>query len=281
MTGCHTNIKPLLKYPGAKWSRASWIVSHFPLHTRYLEPYCGSAACFFSKDPVDHEVLGDKNNHVINLFRVIRDHGEELAHQIEMTGWIEEEYHLYKKHHGGTGDPIEDARRFLIRCWEAHGTKLGSTCGWRHKGVNSNASTTSLWRQLPGRILAVVDRLKDAEIRCRPALELIDYYNRPDVFVYCDPPYPLSMRTYNLYEHEMTDEEHLALLQALDQHRGPVVLSGYACPLYDNRLAHWYRVAMPSLPEKGNRRTEVLWLNQKAAQRQQLNLFEGGDNGNQ
>ncbi len=278
MTECHANIKPLLKYPGAKWSRASWIVSHFPPHARYLEPYCGSDACFFSKDPVDHEVLGDKNSHVINLFR-IRDHGEELARRIEMTGWIEEGYHLYEKHYGGTGDPIEDARRFLIRCWEAHGTKLGSTCGWRHKGVNSNASTTSLWRQLPGRILAVVDRLKDAEIRCRPALEFIDYYSHPDVFVYCDPPYPLSMRTYNLYEHEMTDEKHLALLQTLDQHRGPVVLSGYACPLYDDQLAHWYRVTMPSLAEKGNRRTEVLWLNQKAAQCQQLNLFERRESG--
>src|SRR5450432_3121562 len=50
-------IKPILKYPGAKWSQAQWVVSHFPAHRKYLEPYCGSAAAFFSKDRVPHEVL--------------------------------------------------------------------------------------------------------------------------------------------------------------------------------------------------------------------------------
>lgn len=269
-----TTIKPILKYPGAKWSRAAWIVSHFPEHTKYLEPYCGSAACFFSKNPVSHEVLGDTNRHLINLFEVIREQSEELARRIAMTGWIEEEYHAYEKHYGDTGDSIEDARRFLIRCWQAHGTKLGSTCGWRHKGVHSNASTTVLWQQLPGRILAVVDRLKHAEIRCRPALELIDYYNASNVLIYADPPYVQNTRTYNLYEHELTDDDHRALLNALDTHRGPVILSGYTHSLYDTRLTHWYRVTMPALAEKGNLRTEVLWLNPQAAQCQQLPLFE-------
>ena len=75
-------IKPILKYPGAKWSRAKWIVAHFPEHEKYLEPYCGSAACFFSKEPVNHEVLGDVNHHLINLFAVIRDHGVELARRV-------------------------------------------------------------------------------------------------------------------------------------------------------------------------------------------------------
>ena len=137
-------IKPILKYPGAKWSQAAWIVSHFPAHRRYLEPYCRSAAAFFSKDRVENEVLGDVNRHLINLFQVIQQHGEELASRITLTGWIEEEYHLYERSYGESGDPIEDARQFLIRCWQAHGTKLGSTCGWRHKGVQSNASTTTL-----------------------------------------------------------------------------------------------------------------------------------------
>jgi len=269
-----SEIKPILKYPGAKWSQAQWIVSHFPQHRRYLEPYCGSAAAFFSKDRVEHEVLGDINSHVINLFQVIRNHGEELARRIALTGWIEEEYHLYERSYGQSGDPIEDARQFLIRRWQAHGTKLGSTCGWRHKGVHSNASTTALWRQVPERILAVVDRLKDAEIRCKPALELIDYYRHPDYLLYVDPPYLLSTRTYNLYADEMTDREHLQLLNVLERHPGPVVLSGYAHPLYDEQLQGWQRTTVQVQAEKGNRRTEVLWLNRKAFRSQQGRLFE-------
>ena len=268
-------IKPILKYPGAKWSRAPWIIKHFPEHTRYLEPYAGSAAVFFGKDPVEHEVLGDTNRSLTNLFEVIRERAEELAWMIEMTPWSEDEYASYERpgQYDGSGNALEDARRFLVRTWQAHGTKLGSTCGWRHKGIASNSSTTRLWRKLPERILAVVDRLKDAEIRNRPALELIEYYRHPSYLIYADPPYLLSTRTYNLYPNEMTDSEHMQLLDALDNHPGPVVLSGYAHPLYDERLGHWDRLSMLALAEHGQARTEVLWLNQKAARCQQLPLF--------
>ncbi len=268
-------LKPILKYPGAKWSRAKWIVGHFPEHTRYLEPFAGSAACFFSKDPVEHEVLGDTNKSLINLFQVVRDHAEELAWLIEMTPWSEDEYEAYEHpaQYAGSGNPLEDARRFLVRCWQAHGTKLGSRCGWRHKGIASNSSTTVLWRKLPERILGIVDRLKDAEIRNRPAVELIDYYRHPSYLIYADPPYVLSTRTYNLYPNEMSNEDHLQLLDALDRHPGPVILSGYANPLYTDRLASWEQVTMPTLAEHGMMRTEVLWLNQKAARCRQLSLF--------
>jgi DNA adenine methylase len=259
-------IKSILKYPGAKCRQSAWIVGHLPAHTRYLEPYAGSAAVFFSKAPVEHEVLGDTNKSLVNLFRVIREHPEELAWLIEMTPWAEDEYAAVERpeHYHDTGDPVEDSRRFLVRCWQAHGTKLGSTCGWRHNGPRGNAFPVRLWRKLPERLLAVADRLKNAEIRNRPALELITYYRHPDYLIYADPPYPLATRTYNLYPDEMTDEDHLALLEALDRHPGPAVLSGYGCPLYDERLTHWQRVTAPSIAEYGRARTEVLWLNRQA-----------------
>jgi len=69
------------------------------------------------------------------------------------------------------------------------------------------------------------------------------------------------------------EQEHIRLMEALDKHVGPVVLSGYAHPLYDTHLAHWQRITMPSLAEKGKVRTECLWLNAKA-QRRQLSLFD-------
>ena len=54
---------------------------------------------------------------------------------------------------------------------------------------------------------------------------------------------------------------------------GPVVLSDYAHPLYDERLQHWQRVTKQSAVEKGQTRTEVLRLNAKVASHQ-LSLFE-------
>ena len=32
-------MKAILKYPGSKWSIAKWIISFFPEHHSYLEPF--------------------------------------------------------------------------------------------------------------------------------------------------------------------------------------------------------------------------------------------------
>ncbi len=273
LEAAHDSIKPILKYPGAKWKLAKWITSFFPDHEHYIEPYCGSAAVFFAKEPSTHEVLNDLNGSIVNLFRVIRTDGERLVQAIEMTPWAEEEYIACERDYIHE-DPLEHARRFLIRCWQAHGVRLTWTSGWKHNGLQGRAYPVRLWQQLPDRILAVIDRLRDAEIRQRPALEIIDYYNAQDVLLYVDPPYPLSTRNDRLYSHEMSDADHVQLLKALDSHKGSVILSGYPCSLYDERLAHWQRVSVPAIAEHGRRRTEVLWLNPRAANRRQLYLFE-------
>lgn len=270
------NIKPILKYPGAKWGLASWITSYFPAHTRYLEPYCGSAAIFFNKAPSVHEVLGDTNQSITNLFHVLRNQGQELARLIDFTPWCESDYEAIEKCYDNSGDPLEDARRFLIRSWQAHGGTIYQVSGWKHNGMNGKVYPARLWRKLPERLLAAADRLKEAEVRNRPALELIAYYNDPDTLIYADPPYLLATRSRKYYKYEMTDDEHIALLNALDVHRGPVILSGYEHPLYSSRLKHWHKVSTPAVTEHGNTRMEVLWINPKAAGERQLSLFSQG-----
>lgn len=262
------DIKPILKYPGAKWARAEWIVSLLPEHKQYLEPYCGSAAIYLNKKPCGHEIINDINGSIVNLFRILRTRPQELIDLLMLTPWSRDEYNAS---YDPCDDELESARRFMVRCWQAHGTRLNGKTGWRHRGPSSGGSTTSLWKQLPDRIQAVVSRLRDAEIENKPALDIIAEY--PQALIYADPPYELSTRSGALYADEMDTDAHSELLEVLDKHAGPVVLSGYACPLYDERLAHWQRVTMPSLAESGKVRTEVLWLNAKAARRQ-LNLFD-------
>jgi len=262
-----TATKPILKYPGAKWSTAAWIASHFPLNSinHYAEPYFGSGGVFFSKAATKHEVINDLDGRVMQLCRIVRDRGHELARAIKLTPYARAEYY---QSYAMTGDDLEDARRFLIRCWMAHGFKPFCRTGWRHNGSKSMQPITLLWNDLPTRIEAVIDRLKDAEIESIPALAVIERYKTSDTLLYCDPPYVLSTRKHKkLYAHEMTDADHMILLDALDAHPGPVVLSGYHCSLYDDRLRHWHAREKRVQAEKGNTRTEVLWLNQTCIDR--------------
>ena len=271
-------MKPVLKYPGAKWNLAKWIISHMSPHTTYLEPFFGSGAVFFNKRPSTVETINDIDGNVVNLFRVLRERPGDLAEMIELTPWARDEY--YDSCTGRTGDDLEDARRFLVRCWQAFGARLDARSGWRHeKKGTMRASTYHTWLNMHKRIMTAAERLRECQIENRPAADLIRDYNYPGVLVYADPPYPPQSRGTRLYAHEMTDADHVELLDALDAHPGPVLLSGYACDLYDNRLKHWRHETRRAQAEKGQAREEVLWLNPVAAkaQRQQTLFQEGAD----
>jgi DNA adenine methylase len=249
----------MLKYPGSKYTLAPWIVSHFAPHTHFLDSHSGSGVVLLSKQAAPHEVLNDLDGRLVNAFRVVREHGDKLAGLIEMTPYSRAEYYLSYEQ---AGDPVEDARRFFVRCWMAHGFKPYCRTGWRHNGSKSIQPVTTLWAKVPDTIRAVMLRLKSVEIECMPALALIERYRTPDTLIYCDPPYVMSTRAHKkIYAHEMSDQEHLTLLDALDAHPGMVALSGYRSRLYDERLPHWRRVERSVQDQKGKPRTECLWLN--------------------
>ena len=249
--------RPILKYPGAKWRIASWIIDKLPPHDIYLEPYFGSGAVFFNKQPARLETINDLDGNVVNLFRVLREQPEELAELIDLTPWARDEYYAsYEK----ADNNVEAARRYLVRCWQAYGTMTAARTGWRHSATGRAPVMPSQWCKVPERICAIADRLKDAQIEHMDAIKLIAKYNDPNCLIYADPPYITETRRKNIYAEEMTNEQHVELLEALMMHSGPVVLSGYASALYDKTLNDWERIEKQSQAERGQARTEVLWI---------------------
>jgi len=267
------NAPRILHYAGSKWSMADWIIEHMPPHQTYLEPFFGSGAVFFNKPPSPLETINDIDGDVVNLFRMIRDRPDELARLVYWTPYSRKEYCASYDMDGA--DELERARRFLVRCWMARGAKTSDRTGWRHIIDHSGPSVVKAWNELPGKIAEIAERLKNVQLEQQPAIQLIQRYKRPDVLIYADPPYLLSTRSGRMYKHEMTDEDHAELLDVLDAHPGPVLLSGYANPLYDERLKHWHREEKQVLAEAGLVRTEVLWINPIAAEHagRQLTLF--------
>jgi DNA adenine methylase len=265
-------IKAVVRYPGAKWSIASWIVSFFPQHRTYIEPFFGSGAVLFTKPPSEHEVINDTYGAVVNLFRMIREHGEELARLIAATPWSRAEF---AASYIAADEPMEDARRFLVRLWQGYGSRIREHNGWRNRKHADGPDQTLTWDHLPLRLQQAMMRLKRVEIEQKPALEVIRRFSDdPDCLIYADPPYVLSTRHMRKhYIDEMTDTDHLELLDALETHTGPVVLSGYPSALYDKRLSRWQRVTTQAMTNSGAKRTEVLWLNPEAVRKRQLRLL--------
>lgn len=259
-------LKPVLRYPGSKARLAPWIVQHLPPHDSYLEPFCGSLTVLFAKPRSTVETVNDLDAQVVGFFRVLRERPEDLARLVALTPWARAEYEA--SYDPPTGDALEDARRFAVRSWQAYGMKRGGRSGWSNdfNGLKGQRRIR-LWATLPARLLAVAARLREVQIECRPALDLIARFRDPAVAIYADPPYPQALRTDGLYRHDLTVADHDALLDALDAHPGPVLLSGYRCERYDTRLAHWTRLDRAALAEGGRARVESLWLNPVAVAR--------------
>lgn len=264
-------LSPVLSYPGAKWRLAPWVIEHLPTHATYVEPFFGSGAVFFNKPAVRNEYINDRSGEVVNFFQQLRDNTDALILALELTPWSRDEYTGAFE---STTDPLERARRLAIRQWQGVGGRDNGryASGWRHNGPRGGGGTGAnnvcgVWQRLPARLAAAAERLRGAQIENRPALDVINRVNAPDTLVYADPPYLGSTRDWQTYYREemLGEPEHLELLNALNEHSGMVVLSGYASDLYDTRLAHWGRVTRQAQAEAGQTRTEVLWLNPAAA----------------
>ena len=122
-------------------------------------------------------------------------------------------------------------------------------------------------------VQAIVDRLRGVVIERRPALRVLEQYDAPDALHFVDPPYVEGVRGRagkrsgggGVYRHEMTDEQHGQLIEALQELQGMVVLCGYPSDLYDAALGDWKRVELRAYADGALERTEVLWINQAAS----------------
>lgn len=261
--------KAILKYPGGKWKISDWIISHFPEHRVYLEPFFGSGAVFFRKEPAYIETINDIDDEVVNLFRVCREKPQELATAVNLTPFARREYLSCAE---VSSDPIEQARRTLVRYHQSIGTNNSKGNSWKNVQVAGGPRCDTMWNYLPEAICQCCERLKNAQIENTDALRLIERYNSDDVLIYCDPPYlpDVLSTTKAVYGAELSLERHRELLQILKKSKAKVVLSGYDNELYNSELADWETDEIQTNIQQGLLRTEKIWYNFR---KQQISLF--------
>jgi len=270
MTGI---ARPALRYHGGKFRLASWIASFFPPHRIYVEPFGGGASVLLTKDRSYAEIYNDLDLEVVNLFRVLRDaaQAEQLARALHLTPFSREEF---RDAYAETSDPVEGARRTLVRSFMGFGTTTlrHNRTGFRAKANRQTQPAQIDWTNYPAHVATFTERLRGVVIENRDALKVIAQQDTEGTLFYVDPPYPhetrSAIKSHNdkAYRHEMTTEDHQALAATLHSLKGMVVLSGYACELYDRQLfADWERHERVAMADGGRERVEVVWINPACA----------------
>jgi len=255
--------RPLLRWFGGKFNLAPWIVSHFPEHRIYVEPYGGAGSVLLKKPRSYAEVWNDLNDEVFTLFWTMRQHElvKQLQHALEHTPYSRREFELA---HSFSPDPIERSRRLIVRSLMGFGAD--SACdpknktGFRGNTTRSGSTPQHVWVNYVSSLEAFYERMKGVVIENRDALEVSISHDTLETLHYFDPPYLQSLRRVGAYSHEMDDTQHEIMLKTIIKLKGKVVLSGYANPLYEKYLGGWVRVERETRADKAGLRTEVLWI---------------------
>jgi DNA adenine methylase len=275
--------RPVLRWFGGKWRLAPWIISHFPSHRVYVEPFGGAGSVLMRKERAYAEIWNDLDGEVVNLFQVLRsDDAAKLVELITLTPFAHDEY---RAAYDITDDPVERARRLIVRAFMGFGSNaVHAKSGFRANSNRSGTTPSHDWDNYPPALTQIVERLRGVVICNGDAVRIMEQHDNAETLHYVDPPYVHSTRgeaVKNAYSHEMDNDQHGALLDALCEMRGMVVLSGYPHPIYDEALQGWERVEREALADGARKRTEVLWLNpqcSKALDLEHIPMFAEASN---
>lgn len=205
---------PLRRY-GGKVYLAKWIISHFPKHETYIEPFCGSAAVYFAKEPAQAEILNDIEGNIISAFEQMRQRPFELAAMLWATPYAQKNWRDMKDK-----PELEKAALYIAKTQQFYAGAINTSTFSVDSG-HANKNKARVWADWFQRILPAAARLKDAQLLSEDAFKLIDRFgNLERALWYVDPPY-LG------HEKEYRDSVSIpALADALRTIRGKVVYSG-------------------------------------------------------
>ncbi|WP_316172430.1 DNA adenine methylase [Bradyrhizobium sp. SZCCHNRI2049] len=285
--------RPVLRWHGGKWKLAPWIISHFPAHRIYVEPFGGAASVLLRKPRCYAEVYNDLDQVVVNLFHVLRDADKaaRLQEMLRLTPFARAEFETALD---AADDDVGRARNLIIRSFMGFGSNAHSaspvaarngfkthtraadvyrSTGFRNNSNRSGTTPAHDWANYPDALPAIVERLRGVIVENRPAAAVMAQHDGGGTLHYVDPPYMPDTRSpankydlkHRMYRHELTPNDHRELLTFLNTLRGMVLVSGYAHPLYDEHLGGWRRVECAALADGARPRTEVLWINPACA----------------
>jgi DNA adenine methylase len=271
----------LLPWYGGKRHLATWVIESLPAHGVYIEPFGGAMAVLLAKPPSVIEVYNDVDEGLVNFWRVVRDPARcaDLRQRLMLTPYARAEHAWSRATWHDVADPVERAARWWVRIRQAFGG-IPTTTGWSYStstgGRSISRETSKFLNAIDVALPAVHERIRGIQIECGDWRKVIDRYDVDDALFYCDPPYVLATRGHDqraVYEHEVTDEDHRALVDRLLDLRGGAVVSGYDHPLYAplvhagwrvRRRKVFCRVAVTkgdgALRRARRVRTEVLWI---------------------
>ncbi len=251
-------VHKLFGYPGGKWPIRNVIVSCFPKHRTYVDVFGGSAAILLTKERSEGEIFNDKNQEIVNFFRVVKHRPAELTERSRI--WIHSRA-LWDETRAlpPPADEVERAFRFWVLLSDSFGG-LGLHFGTAMAGIRSVTHARAYLEE-------VAERLRDVHVERLDFRDCIRIYDGPETFFYCDPPYPDTRGGHSNYD-LLTEKDWQEMSDLLGSIHGRFLLSSNDHPLVRRLFKSYHKrridvVVSLSRFRRGERRRELLISNFK------------------
>jgi DNA adenine methylase len=280
-----SNARSPFPWFGGKQRLADTIVGLFPPHDCYVEVFGGGGSVLFTKAPATLDVYNDRDDGLVNFFRMLRERPKELVPLLELTPYSRSEWARARATWASIEDDLERARAFYVVVSQSFGgfvSKRGRGWGGERLGRMHLSRAASTANRVD-HVWPFVERMRQVQIECLDWRECLERYDHETALFYLDPPYVPATRRAGGYRHELTVEEHKELVARVCDLKGVVVVSGYEHEVYAPLVTDagferyefnvWSTVAQREVQTKRDRRTEVVWTRPGAAR---LSLFHDG-----
>lgn len=240
------STRPPFAWFGGKTQLARHIVELMPSHHIYVEPFGGSGAVLLAKQSSPVEVYNDLDSGLVNFYRVTSD--PEKAARLHLLAarapYSREEYLRFIDSWSQCTDDIERAYQWFYVARASFSGMFGRSWGYGvQQSSHGMAGRVSAYRSSVDLIAHVCERLRSVQVDHRDFRDVMTAYDTAETLFYFDPPYVPETRRSGDYAHELSDDDHSALVDRLLDMRGQAILSGYAHPVYERlERAKWRRV---------------------------------------
>lgn len=209
--------KPIIPWMGGKRRLAKYILPLINGHEQYVEPFAGGAAIFFLKDPSKVEVINDVNRDLINLYRCVRHHLDELVKHFRWALVSREEFLHQQSVDPETLTDIQRAARFYYLQRSCFGARLGAQ-SW---GISQTTPPKFNLTRIEEDLSMAHMRLARTYIENMQWSDLIKRWDRDGTVFYCDPPYWQTAG----YDVEFPFENYKQLADLAKSIKGHMVIS--------------------------------------------------------
>ena len=166
--------------PAGKKRLSGRLAALLPAHKTYVEPFCGSAAVLFAKEPSAVEVIGDADPDIAEAYRLVKKLTPEATARLKRMEWTGDEATFKRLLDAKPSGDVEKLHRFLYLTHFSYG---------KMRGRSFSPSVSGIEARTVDRIETFLPRLKGVTITSGDYETAVRKYDAKDTVFFFDPPY--------------------------------------------------------------------------------------------